>query len=135
MAKTAQAAKPLYYQFSLSAYLKQALAICHTNKNDLSVQKVTAENKKMSASTKEFNRNHQSHCDSPHSSQDSDSVHDGLPSQKLSKDCTSNAHEYKNNCINQQVRSYCSFLMDKDLLQLPIEIRRRIAILICGIVR
>ena len=46
----------------------------------------------------------------------------------------SNCHGYKNNRINQ-VGSYRPFLMDKDLLQLPAEIRRRIAILICGTVK
>ena len=46
----------------------------------------------------------------------------------------SNCHDYKNNRINQ-VGSYSPFLMDKDLLELPAEIRRRIAILICGTVK
>ena len=46
----------------------------------------------------------------------------------------SNCHGYKNNRINQ-VGSYRPFLMDKDLLQLPAEIRRRIANLICGTVK
>ena len=48
--------------------------------------------------------------------------------------CTSDAHQYKNNRINQ-VGSYRSFLMDKDLLKLPVETRRRIAMLICGTIR
>ena len=47
---------------------------------------------------------------------------------------TSNAHAYKNNRINE-VGSYCPFLMERDLLQLPAEIRRRIAILICVTVK
>ena len=47
---------------------------------------------------------------------------------------TSNAHEYKNNRINQ-VGSYGLFLMEKDLLQLPVQVRRRIAILICDTIK
>ena len=47
---------------------------------------------------------------------------------------TSDAHQYKNNRINQ-IGSYRSFLMEKDLLQLSLAVRRRIAILICNMVK
>ena len=48
--------------------------------------------------------------------------------------CISNAHEYKNNRYNQ-IGSYKPFLVEKDILTVSVDIRRRIAILICNSVK
>jgi hypothetical protein len=48
--------------------------------------------------------------------------------------CTSNAHEYKNNRYNQ-IGSYKPFLVEKDILTVSVDIRRRIAKLICNSVK
>ena len=48
--------------------------------------------------------------------------------------CISNAHEYKNNRYNQ-IGSYKPFLVEKDILTVSVDIRRRIAKLICNSVK